>query len=159
MHARRVLFCQNFPFSDFPAILPVSVSFPFLSPVSAPCLAPLLTELRWCDALDLFEDAAEIMRCTKTAPVADVLQLLIRKAQHLLGLCDTEVPDIGMDTDPELLLEHTGKMELADKKTVCQLIQHDHLRIVRFQVVPNWQQVLLFLRPVRILCRMPRLVS
>ena len=55
------------------------------------------------------------MRCAKTALVADVLQFLIRKAQHLLGLCDTEVPDIGMDADPELLLEHTGKMELADK--------------------------------------------
>ena len=63
-----------------------------------------------------------------------------------------------MDTDPELLLEHTGKMELADKKTVCQLIQHDLLRIVCFQIVPNRQQVLLFPCPVRMLCRVPRLV-
>ena len=64
----------------------------------------------------------------------------------------------GMDTDPELLLEHTGKMELADKKTVCQLIQHDLLRIVRFQVVPDRQQVLLFPCPVLMLCRVPRLI-
>ena len=55
------------------------------------------------------------MRCPKAALVANILQLLVCKAKHLLGFCNAEIQDICIDTHAILFLKHTGQIELTDK--------------------------------------------
>lgn len=66
------------------------------------------------------------------------LPIFIRKAQHLFGLYNADVQNISIDTHTVLFLKHTGQIKLTDKEMVCQFIQNNLLRIVYFQIVPDW---------------------
>ena len=84
------------------------------------------------------------MRRTQSALIADFFQLLVGKVKHLLCLCDTKVQNVSIDADPELFLEHTGQIELADEELVGKLIRRNFLGVVRVQTVPNRHKVLPF---------------
>ena len=90
------------------------------------------------DPLYFPEHTGKIVGILHAAFSSDGFDGLVREAQKLLGMGDTDLQQIIVDGDAELFLEDACQVKFIDIKFFCKIVQIDQNRSSEHELILNF---------------------